>query len=136
MSQTGIDRVDVLVVGSTSDVRGLAEHLQDSQSVLFLTDRNEQEQRAERAGVSAQLTTFETGFDSEELTADVAFLGTQRDSINLLLAQHLRTSHGVDRVIVRVNDSTREKAFDDIATDTVTPIDLYTRTVQETLETA
>ncbi|WP_135667114.1 NAD-binding protein [Halorhabdus rudnickae] len=134
MTETAAEPSEVIVVGTTSDVRVLAEELAESRPVAFVTDRRKQHRLADRAGLSTHVTSLDAGLGDEKLSGDVAIVATDRDSTNLLIAQHFRVGHDVDTVIVRVNDAAREGAFEGIATETITPVDLYDRTVQETLE--
>ncbi|WP_136687120.1 NAD-binding protein [Halorhabdus amylolytica] len=134
MTEPGAAPSEVIVVGTTSDVRVLAERLDESRSVVFVTDRREQHRLADRAGLSTHVTSLDAGLGDDELSGDVAIVATDRDSTNLLIAQHFRVGHDVEAVIARVNDADRKVAFDGIATETITPVDLYDRTVQETLE--
>ncbi|WP_242401902.1 NAD-binding protein [Halorhabdus tiamatea] len=127
-------RVDVVVIGRTSDVRAVAEELAASQTVVFVTDRHDQARAAERAGVSTHRTTFETGLGREGVAAEAALVATEEDAVNLLLTQHLRVRGDVDTVITRINDETRRVAFDDVATETLTPAETDVRTVRDTLE--
>ena len=135
MSSRSTDGGDLLVVGTTSAVREVAERLAESRSLTFVTDEPLQAKRAERAGMATILTSFEAGI-TDALTADVAVVATDRDSKTLLVAQQLRIRHDVGAVIARVNDSSRVPAFDDVATETVTTVDLYHRGISETLHGA
>ncbi|WP_143920387.1 NAD-binding protein [Halorhabdus utahensis] len=134
MTEDVLSSVDVVVIGTTSGVRAVAEELDSSHAVVFVTDRHNQARVAERAGVPTHRTTFDTGLDPEAISAKTAFVATDRDAVNLLVAQRLRIHGDVETVIIRVNDSDRTAAFDGIATETVTPAEASVQAVQDSLE--
>lgn len=106
----------VFVLGGGAVGASLARGLDDRAETVLLDPDPDAVERARRAGVTAhetEVTSTQNLRERDVGSADAAVVATGSDAANLLAAQHLRVTFGVDRVIVRVNDPENVDGFAD-----------------------
>lgn len=109
----------VLVIGGEA-AKGLAAQLEEYR-VTFASGSDEVVRTARRAGLDANHVDPTDGSDIRSLEFDgaVAIVATERDRVNLLASQLLRTVSGVAHVVVWLHDSSNRDVYDDIDVDLV-----------------
>jgi trk system potassium uptake protein TrkA len=116
----------VVVVGCGRLGSTLANTLSQLGDSVVVIDRKE----AAFANLSPEFTGFRITGDAAELAllreakvdrADVLLAATDRDNLNLFVAQAARELFGVTRVVARLFDPTREAIYDELDVVTISP---------------
>lgn len=126
-----------IVIGGDYVGPALADRLREAGPVVFLADCPETVERVRDSGVDGHLVDPTNRRDLETVLRDpatTAVVSTNSDSVNLLIAQHLRTTFDVDRIVVRVNDPRNREAFADREFETVSVSDALADSLREAVE--
>lgn len=111
---------EIVVVGGEAAV-GVATYLDGDCTVVFVSGDGDVVARATARGLDARRTDVADGgrLSDHTVGADAAVVATERDRLNLLVAQLLRTVCGVDDVTVRVNDPDNRDVFEEVGVTVV-----------------
>ncbi len=65
---------------------------------------------------------------------DILFVTTDKDNVNLMMAQWVKQKFKVGRVIVEVHDSVLAGLYKELGLETICPTDLVLKTLMETIQ--
>lgn len=128
----------IVVVGCGRLGALLASHLSTKGHRVVIIDA----QQPALSKLSAEFSGFKLIGDATEMDvlrqakvsqADCLLAVTDRDNINLMVAQVARTLFEVPRVIARVYDPTREAIYNEFGIDTISPTQLSASALLEIL---
>ena len=124
--------IRTLIVGGDHVGGRLAARLAHVDVVGFLDDEFPvSETEAEVVGREVDITDRrqleQVGLDDVETVV----VASERDSVNLLVSQLLRTTFDVDRVVVRINDPQNRAPFEETGVETVCVADALSRALED-----
>ncbi|MFC7194971.1 NAD-binding protein [Halosimplex aquaticum] len=125
-----------MVVGTSREAQTLACRLAEDFDVTFVSDQEELLTGDRTADFDTEYAALDDGSDLSmlDLSVDAAVVAAGRDRINMLAAQHIRTRCDVDRLVVRVNDPSRESAFAALDAETICPTDVLEPAIRSSLD--
>ena len=122
--------IRTLIVGGDHVGGQLAVRLADVDAVQYLDDDPVDATEAGVVGRDVDITDRRqlerVGLDDVETVV----VASERDSVNLLVSQLIRTSFDVDRVIVRINDPRNRDLFEATGVETVCVADALARALE------
>lgn len=130
-------RVVIIGCGRVGSV--LANRLDEEGHQVVVLDRNQQAFRRLRENFSGEqnvgngLVEEYVGPLFQEKT-DLLFVSTEKDNINLMIAQWVKKRFQVDRVITEVHDSVIAGLYKELGVETVCPTDLALNKVVQMIE--
>ncbi|WP_158237472.1 potassium channel family protein [Halegenticoccus soli] len=129
--------MSTLIIGGGHVGFALAERLGSRPGSVLLIDTDAGVvERARKRGIEArrvEFTDVNALRNAGVRRTDVAVVATDRDAVNLLVAQLLRTRFDVDRVLVCVNDPRNREPFEELGIDTVCRADTLSRALARRL---
>ena len=104
--------MSTIVIGGDHVGAALANRLRKAGPVAFLDDCPQSVDRTRESDVDGHVVDPTSRRDLETSVDEptTAIVSTGEDSVNFLVAQHLRTAFDIDRIVVRVNDPYNQDA--------------------------
>jgi trk system potassium uptake protein TrkA len=116
----------------------LANRLDEGGHQIMVLDRNQQAFRrltekfsGERMVGNGLMDEFMRPALGEK--TDILFVMTDKDNVNLMMAQWVKQKFKVGRVIVEVHDSVLAGLYKELGLETICPTDLVLKTLLETI---
>ncbi len=117
----------------------LANHLNEEGHQIVVLDRDQQAFRrlsekfsGERMVGNGLMDEFMRATLGEK--TDILFVMTDKDNVNLMMAQWVKQKFKVGRVIVEVHDSVLAGLYKELGLETICPTDLVLKTLMETIQ--
>ncbi|WP_137283693.1 NAD-binding protein [Halorussus salinisoli] len=126
-----------LVVGGGHVGRTVASHLSDDYDVTFVSRNRQVVERTTRGGVTThhvEEIDANALAEANAVEASLAVAASADDGINFLASQLLRTTFGVENVVIRVDDRENLDSFDDLDVETVCVPELLVAEMSTRLE--
>lgn len=129
--------MSTIVIGGDHVGAALADRLREAGPVAFLDDSPQIVDRARESGVDGHVVDPMNRRDLETAVDEptTAIVSAREDSVNFLIAQHLRTAFDIDRIVVRVNDPHNRDAFEERGFITVSTADALADAIGDAIET-
>lgn len=130
----------IVIIGGSAVGQTLAMQLDSTYNEVLFIDEDEHiiERTAEQGLIAITIDDLRESVSSEHLDVDlttIIVVASARDSVNLLLAQHIRTRLDVGRLIVRVNDPQNHSVFANLGLDAVYSTPVLAAALAETVQT-
>ncbi len=119
----------VVIIGCGRIGSVLANRLDETGHRVVVLDRNQEAFRrlsekfsGERRVGNGLVEEYVSPLFQEE--TDLLFVMTDKDNVNLMIAQWMKKKYGIERVIVEVHDSVLAGIYKELDLETVCPADL------------
>ena len=128
--------MSTIVIGGDHVGAALATQLRETGPIIFLDNSPQVVDRTSESGVDGYVGDPTSRRDLETTIDEptTAIVSTDIDSVNFLVAQHLRTAFDVDRIVIRVNDPHNRDAFEERGFTTVSTADALAAAIEEAID--